>query len=287
MFNNLIICYLFFGGMGAGSSLVLILVDIANSFTAKRDSRASLAHVPNRVFFQGFVLACSILLFASLCLLVDLGRVDAFYFVFHDPFSSLLSFGSYALSIALICSFLLGIAAKLPAAQSHRYVVRLLELLCFVADISVMVYTGLFLYNIDFIPLWHNLFMPILFVLSSFSMGLLSIMAVSLFHDNNIQSGHTKLLIQTDLFVICLEIIAVVAYIATLVYSQEAQELLSGNNLSILFFAGFIGMGLIVPFVVELICDKIRNTPLLAFAIASALIGGFIFRYCIINLPLT
>lgn len=286
MFNNLIICYLFFGGMGAGSSLVLILLDFISCFMAKRNSKASLVYIPNGLFFQGFVLACCILLFASLCLLVDLGRIDAFYYVFHDPFSSLLSFGSYALAITLICSFFLGIAARLLVTPIRRYIVRMLELLCCAAAISVIVYTGLFLYSIDFIPLWHNPFMPILFILSSFSMGLLSVLAVSLFQDNSLQNAHTKLLIQIDLVVICLEIIAVIAYIATLIYAQDAKELLSGNSLSVLFFAGFIGLGLIVPLVSELICDRISTVPLLVLAIASALIGGFIFRYCIINLPI-
>ena len=110
-FSELIALYLFLGGTAAGAFAVMSVLDLhasaalsrhAHPFSAHRGSAPSQTfahHVSKLVYAASFFM----LLVGLLCLLADLGKPQAFYFLFLYPTASFMSIGSFALALLLIC----------------------------------------------------------------------------------------------------------------------------------------------------------------------------------------
>ncbi|MEG1517353.1 MAG: NrfD/PsrC family molybdoenzyme membrane anchor subunit [Raoultibacter sp.] len=292
MFDNLIIGYLFLGGAGAGMILILSLLDFVANFSWKCPSQRRNAWKSElyRAFFaRGYVFAVLLISFGALCLLIDTGHPERFFYVLLYPTMSVLTFGSYVLVGALVCAAVLGAISWLNLVWVPRRVIKVVEIASVVFGLATMLYTGVFLMEIDFIPLWNNAFLPMLFVLSALSVAVGCLLCCLVFFVNDYRCDSLlRMMSRLDMIFIVAEGVCLVAYLIFACVMLNATdlvfELVFGVN-ALVFWVGFVVCGLVLPFILGVAYTKMNDIRLLEAAIPLVLIGGFALRYCVVNVP--
>lgn len=309
MFGMPIILYLFLGGAGAGACLVLAVVGLlvpADRITAALPGRSRggvrLAFAAPSSYRKLFVLAygCAlvVLLLGFACLIIDLGRADRLLLLLLSPKLSHIVVGAYSYAAC----FGLALALALPWSGLVRGapvgLIRALEVLSLPIAVAVMVYSGLLLQSLAAVPLWAVAWLPVLFVLSSVSCGIALVVGIAHLGD----AGHAfaslfKQMIACDALVIVLEAAAVAAFLvacggaAGVPVNGTAEaaagsyaQLVAGPNAE-LWWVGFVGFGLAVPLVLEVLLLRMRSVPRgCALGVAACvLFGGFVMRFCIVE----
>jgi len=240
------------------------------------------------------MIAALMLAIGVFCLLADIGRIDRVAMLFLQPTVSYLTLGTYALTLLLITSIVLAVIWLMSLPPSRRWIVRILNAFVMVAAIAVMLYAGLLIQSMGTGLLIGSPLIPMLFVLSSLSLG--AALIFSLF----VSSGHGRLFLSTlvqlmhfDRLIIILELIALTALIIyawlSPAFFQTALLLLEGSEM-IPFWLGFIACGFIIPFVLETVmCSSVKRSErnlntqiLLAAVVGSTFIGGFSLRWFIV-----
>lgn len=313
MLSTLIVCYLFLGGMGAGACLVSAFLGLLSPSERisklernKRGNvgRAFCASSPyRRLIAPGFVGALVVLVVALTCLAADLGRADRIVLLLTHPVASYIAVGTYALIACVVLTALLACTWG-GFGRWNLTAVRCLEVVAVLVAAVVMVYTGLMLQSLQSVPLWATPWLPILFALSSLSCGMALLLGVAQINGvATLFAGAFRRVAAADAIVIALEAIAVVAFVFTVGAAGASGEtgeallnptttatlealrgLLSGAN-PLLFWGGFVGVGLVVPFAFEVLLARARQPmPMLVLAAAACvLVGGFALRFCIIE----
>ena len=295
MFGNLVVWYLFLGGLSGGSTLAALAV----RWLAR--TRGSSWHVFERAF-------CRPLLYVSLaslaagcvCLLGDLRRPEAAHLLFVSPTLNVMNIG--ALLLAFLGVLLLALIAFYVRPTSVRHGGRCasclfcaLEALSAVTAFAVVVYTGLYLRTFWTVALWASPLLVLLFVLSAASCGVAAVYACAAFARPNVGAYRRGLAAfeRADLAVVALEAVALAAMLAQLYFAARASglpgpvETLDSAGLAMPFWAGFIGCGLVVPALAALVGNRVRLDEGVRCAVLAValLVGGFFLRYCMINVP--
>jgi formate-dependent nitrite reductase membrane component NrfD len=152
-----------------------------------------------------------------------------------------------------------------PAAE-------ILSWVAFVLAVLLIAYTGVLLSNTSE-AMWATVLLPVLFVASAVTTGMAAMMLVAILLGKEVpprlgQAGTV------------LEILEVLALIAFLV-SVPAGVLISGT-LSLWFWIGVVGIGMLVPVVLELLTWR-TSPPLAVLASTlSILLGGLILRAVVV-----
>ncbi len=290
MFGDLIVCYLFLGGAGAGLVSVLAAADLLFWWHNRSPERPAPAWTAclNRTFFaRGYLVALVVLGLGAACLLVDLGQPERFFYVLTHPTASLLTFGSYVLVATMLCAAALGAIALFDLSRIPVALVHVLELVAVGTGLCTMAYTGLFLSVIDFVPLWNNLMLPVLFTASSLSIGASAACGLALVGSDMRPTPLAGTLARADAVIVAVEALCVAAYLALAAIqgASTAVEAFAFGENSTLFWVGFVCFGLALPLAIEVAYTRMNNAALLALAVPCVLVGGFILRYCIVNVP--
>lgn len=261
MFGALTICYLFFGGAGAGTLLVASVVDLAwakepfgaSATGSSADSARPLRRIVARAFLAGFLAVA----FGVLCLLFDLGRIDRVEALFLSPTATYLTLGSFALAALLACSAFLVIARFFYLPDVGRRAVVAFEVAAVVLSLVVAAYTGMLLSSLQAVAFWDTPLVPVLFTLSSLSSGCAALLALG-----SAQSSE----------------------------AQAASRLFAGaGNLALVWWVGFVGCGLVAPFALECAAEAAsrrrgrRSQQVMALAGAFVLVGAFCLRLGIVD----
>lgn len=272
--------------------MVLSVFDMLSRLHLARPEWESLAwtRMLTRKFFSiGYAISVLILLFGAFCLMTDLGRPERFYYVLTHPTMSVLSFGSYVLGATVVCALVLGAISFFKLEGTPCWVLWLVEAFGALFSVGTLVYTGLLLAEIDFVFMWSNPVLPVLFALSGLSVGMALVMACLLMTNQGYQ--RIELMRVASLFdgvLIVLEAISLWIYVSVAaLFSGPASssmfvEFFIGRN-AVEFWLGFVVCGLVAPLVLDIVYAKIKHTALLATAIPLVLIGGFYLRYCLVN----
>lgn len=261
-------------------------------------------HVPDsyrRLFAAGFAAALVVLSLGAVCLLADIGRVDRIVLLMTQPTVSFIAVGAWALAACAVLAVLLGLAWG-GYARWGDTAVRALEVAMLLAALAVMTYTGLLLQSLEAVPLWATPWLSVLFVLSSLSCGIALVLGAAQLTGAARAFGMVLgRLAAVDAIVIAVEAIVVVLLVATAgaagsqtgavvatgtsdALAASVRELVAGTD-AWLFWGGFAGVGLAVPFVLDIALARLRRPmPLVALAAAACvLIGGFVIRFCIVE----
>lgn len=289
MFSDSIIWYLFLGGGGAGAVCVLALCDLAFGYWSKNpNGRARLAwtgELSSRFFVRGYLVGTGALVLGALCLLLDLAHPERFLYVLLYPTASVLTFGSYVLSATIVCAAALGGVALFGTSRTPLPLVRALEIAAVVFGLSTMVYTGVLLTEIGFVPLWGNPLLPALFTCSSLSVGIACALGCA-WPDAPAAPRLMRALSRADGALIVCEIAVLGAYLALAAFghgqSGSVEVLLFGPQAWV-FWAGLAGAGLTLPLVLDAAFARTEASILVAVAVPFVLVGGFLLRYCIVN----
>lgn len=294
MFSELVVCYLFLGGAGAGACLVLSIMGVLvpRDLFLKSFERSIIASWEYRKLF-GFGFAFALVAFVAgiLCLFADLGRADRVLLLLSSPRAVHITIGAYALIFCVLGATLQALIWTRMMQGVSVFFLRLLCVLTAVLSLIVMAYTGLLLQSLRSVPLWHNIWLPALFILSSLSCGMGLVMGSSLLAGlGSVFGSVLRRVAFFDGLVIALEGLSAVVFLATTFSSASETVVLSGRELVLgsnlgLFWAGFVLLGLVVPLALDyqLYSRQPIRPSLGATSAACVLAGGFMMRYCLIQ----
>lgn len=285
MLGTFVILYLFLGGCGAGVLCVTALWSLAFHGTTSRSQAQteSFGALKARCYGIGFAMLC----LAALCLLLDLGRPELFFLLFTRPTWSILSFGSFVLLASLLVSGFLAASNMLYMPSIRAAARKIAEVACVVVSIGMMTYTGIYVACVEAVALWNNLAIPALFAFSSLSAGLSTVFLVVPFVQGvQLLEGWTTALHRVHLGVLCLESVALAAFVAAAAVDPFAEGsmriLLGGEGLGAWFLVGVVGMGLALPLGVEAFMALSKRSLRLLPVDALCIVGGLILRFCVV-----
>lgn len=273
--------YLFAAGMGAGLYLVQVCIDPWSSL--RRHGPRDMQLLARKVILLAPVLVCV----GSLFLLLDLTRPERFALVFRNPDTSLISLGA-----CMIVTFTLLLAFEnilwnslSPLSGKLAGIVRLVAAL---VAAGIVLYTGFFLMGMKGVPFWKSPLIVLLFTVSALSSGIglyLLLLATSFRRAripryvraaSHIDSG----LIVGELLLLALLMIMQSGDVPA---SQEACARLVSGDLAWAFWIMLVGIGLVVPLILDGVNRSRKTTIIYAAKGIAVLVGGFFLRYCIME----
>jgi formate-dependent nitrite reductase membrane component NrfD len=303
-----IVLYFFLGGIASGAYFTANLIDLVGGEDDRRVARF------------GFWIAFPLVVLCSLFLIVDLERPERFWHMLFKSevveealrlgwpttadswrrladapllkYWSPISLGSWALLIFGACSFLSLLGSLWPGGRLERLlgrgiVGRSLQVIGSLAGFFIASYTGTLL-TASNQPLWSDSFgIAALFLASSASTGIAALILLAVVR-GRVPEGPMHRLELADLWVLALELVVFVLVLASL--GPLVERLRDTWNGKLLIGGTFV-LALIVPFLAALLprawpnllgLTRRRGVVLGAF---SALLGGFVFRYAILNTP--
>lgn len=280
--------YLFLGGVVAG-----IMVFSGWAILAKRDAQAPFT--VNRAPLIGLVL----LAIGLSTLFLDLEhKIEVWRFYTILRVTSPMSWGSWILLLVMPVLALLalaGLQAGFPALAGWLGRLRLLGpglivplyALCFawrrvlsvlsiLVGIALGIYTGVLLSGFNARPVWHSGLLEPLFLVSDLLTGAAIIILGARTREERHLFGRIGLgLILAELTLVGLFVIDMLNGNAL---QQNAVHHLLGGDATWLFWIGFVGIGLVVPFVLEAAMWKRSIAVIMGFASILVLGGGFLLR---------
>lgn len=341
MFSDLVVVYLFLGGAGAGALAVCCIADLALTRPLRADfgacaskTRASKMRVfgmsplertgasvgprmsrPSdrtglRMVDLAFLLGFLMLVFAVVCLVADLGRVDRVASLFFGSQLTVLTVGAFSLAALLALAALLVLARFLYLPGLPWGAVRFAEGVAVVVSFAVMAYTGVLLQGLVGVAFWRTPLLPVLFVLSSLSCGAATMCIVAPFSgvEDDVQARILARVAHFDLVVIVLEM-AVAACLLWWAHGsahagvQESFAILTdpaygvyslGSSVFSCWWGGFVLCGLLVPLLAEVAVAfrfGSRRAPSRAFGVRNALavaaafvmVGALCMRWAVVQ----
>jgi formate-dependent nitrite reductase membrane component NrfD len=300
----LIVSYLFLGGLSAGlyfvSALATLLQKNGEDNAYKRIARIGALLAPWPV-----MVGCFLLIF-------DLGRWYRFWKLFvHIRWTSPMSLGSWLLvgfslvSVVYFYSWLTAeqrtwIFSRVPQRLRFLQLLnrdisgkqRILALIGLPVCVGVGIYTGVLLGAVQSRPFWNTNLVAQLFLFSALSTGCATVMLVLALSREPSDSRGFQLLYNLDVGLMALEFFIVVPYIVHGQLSVQAVKdsltLILGGPFTLLFWVFFLGLGLLLPLVIE-IFESVPaalsqstvhyNQRLTAATAILVLAGGFLLRY--------
>lgn len=284
-----IAAYLFLGGLVAG-----VMVFAAMTILSRRED--ALPFTAKRLPLIGFVL----LMIGLLVLWLDIERkLMAWRFFTTFEVTSPMSWGSWVLlgSTPLIvlqalaflregypplARFLEGlpwigetlVRWLLDLAYAWR---RPVATLSFVFGITLGVYTGILLSAFDARPFWHTGLLGPLFLTSGLSTAAAIVILLTR------QGDERHLFTRVDFGLIVVELAIIGLWILDMrngdALQHQAAYHLMGGDYTAIFWIGFIGLGLVLPLLLEILTMRWRMAWVAVLTPALVLGGGYLLRH--------
>ncbi|MBR8462975.1 polysulfide reductase NrfD [Campylobacter sp. faydin G-24] len=293
--------YLFLAGLSAGAMMVAIklrwkLID-PNAVSAESKFDAC---------FKAATIIAPITICIGLSLLVfDLGKPLNFYWILLKyNFTSVMSIGVALLLVYTPFAFAYLLVAFAPQIKSMNIgllnglsnlmlrplLLKFIEILLFILAIGVGVYTGFLLSAVHKLPLWDTPILPILFLVSGFSSGIAaSVLGGMLLFKKDVDRHIVANLLKFDLITIVCELVLLGVLFALMFGGNEAsvavaKSVLSSSYLSQIFWFGVIGVGLILPIIIDFTALKghAYKPAVIIFNTLIVITGVILLRYYIV-----
>ncbi len=148
------------------------------------------------------------------------------------------------------------------------------------SGIALGIYTGILLGALGARPFWNSPVMGPLFLVSGLSTAVALVLMFSLNHDDKV------LLTKIDAVLIIIEGALLLLFILGMMTSSEvhmkAVSLIMGGVLTPVFWAVIVGMGLLIPFILEMLELKGREIPVFIPSLL-VLTGGLVLRFLLVE----
>lgn len=294
----LIVNYLFLGGLSAG----LFFVSAFALYLQQKDPAYE------RLARYSALLAPWPVALGSSLLILDLGNWYRFYVLFlHFRWQSPMSIGSWLLvlftgiTLAYLWSWLpqdhrtgLLRRLKLPPSLNRdlSHLRPLLAAIGFPFSIGVAIYTGVLLGAVQARPFWNTNLVAQMFLFSALSSGCAVLILVLSLRPKLLEPAQIRFLYMLDIFLIILEFFIVLPY---LIHGQlsvqavrDSLELILGGPFTVAFWLLFLGLGLLLPLLIEIFetvpalfskAEIHHNRRLAVLNAALVLFGGYMLRY--------
>lgn len=318
MLSELVVGYLFLGGCGAGGCLVAAILSLliaGEDLRPALESRfASCAGSLYRKFVLPILVASlGALLLGVVCLFADLGQPGRILLLLFSGVVTHLTVGAWSIVVCFLTGAFLVLAWEgvVPAGVACF---RIANGLLVAVSLVVAIYTGLLLSSVAAVPAWNSGWLAVLFLISAISCGIALASGVSVLSEGGRCFARALgRLAKLDMAVIVVEAAVVALWLLVPAFSGETVSAQAGDAsfaaltagaLAPLFWVGFCGLGLVLPFVVE-VASTLRmtlpsrggaphavntqqagslaamRTGLLVSAIA-VLVGGYLLRYLVV-----
>jgi formate-dependent nitrite reductase membrane component NrfD len=168
-------------------------------------------------------------------------------------------------------------------AQLSRKFRTLIGWLAIINGVGVVFYTGLLLQSFPAVALWHNPGVPLLFIVSAFSTAMAFLLLVLYLVIRQPEDYKLKVLYErTDVILIGIELLIIFVFFQYTTYGIESArstaQILWNDKIWIF---GFIGLGLIVPFLIEFkgVTKGWNGSAPIVLAAVLVLCGGYLLRH--------
>ena len=304
MFSALIVAYLFLGGSGAGALVVLCVLECLDAQRHQGQRRRALLamaglygqgiggstsrapHLPRNFYARAWPIALVMLATGILCLLCDIGHPERVLALVFSPEPTAVTVGSYALVVSLGVACAFAGLSLFEGFDIPMSAVRAVGVVGVVAGVVTISYTGILLQGMASVVFWQTPLLPAVFVLSALSCGMACVFVALAFTESRVTLVFpTSVFAMLDSAFILLEAVALAAFVAVGFMHEEsrdaAQALFSGD-LRWLFWGGIVGIGLVVPFVLERLSVPEGRRFQLLWTGAFVLAGGLMLRFCVV-----
>lgn len=261
----LIVSYLFLGGLSAGLFLVSALTELFRNGDSPREE---IARVGALLAPWPVMIGCTLLVF-------DLGHWYRFYKLFlHFRWESPMSIGSWLLMFFILVSLVYAYG-WLPGRLREKFFQKLPRRLRFLGilnrdvsvwrrplaivglpmSVGVAIYTGVLLGAVQSRPFWNTNLVAQLFLFSALSTGCALLILVLSAFPRKFEMHEFQSLYLLDVSFLTLEFFIVVPYVIhgelSVEAVRESLNLVLGGSFTILFRVFFMGLGLVLPWAIE------------------------------------
>jgi protein NrfD len=260
----MIVWYFFLGGIAGGAYFTAA---VADNFGGPRDRQVA------RV---GYLLSLPLVMACGILLIADLGVPTRFLnmlrvFKFWDP----MSIGAWAVGTFGMFSFVSSVLSFSTSARADA-LRRRVGLVGIFFGFFLASYTGVLLSS-SAQPFWSEArLMGALFLASGASTGMAAISLILFLTGASAGEGWGKVK-KADRYSMVFELCVLAIFLAVL--GSAAKPLTSGH-FAPLFWGGLVGVGLIVPLLLDLVGHRVKT--LAALSAVLVLAGGFVLRYVVL-----
>ncbi|MBF0567758.1 MAG: polysulfide reductase NrfD [Nitrospirae bacterium] len=281
--SSLITFYLFSAGVSAGAMLLSIAADLINPVKYKK------------IVTTGAYIAPFPIMAGMIMLIFDLERPGLFWLLLTTfKYKSIMSIGAWIItffSAVSIIYFILNLQKDYLKLKTKTTAVNAIKLAGLILCTSVALYTGLLLSTLTARPFWNTPITPVLLFISAVIDGLAAISLVLCLKPDEDKRDINTFIHTGDFVLLYLLLLCTVIFLIGLGKSTQsaasALGIVTSGQLSVLFWFGFVAVGVVIPFVAAAyqLCTKMRvHSPWLNFISALfALIGGYIVRSVIVD----
>ena len=273
--SSLIAAYLFLGGTGAGLFLCAAISQLAPGIGAVLGNTST----------RAYAVSLGMLAVGSGCLLLDLGRPAAIAALFFPDRMSWISLGAWGLLALMTCETLLLILGETRRVMLGKVLLNAGA----ICAVYLAFYTGLLLRFSSGVDLWNTAALPVLFFCSSMAAGAAAFILCARTYDQSPYARRQALrfIPGAEAALIAAEIAATISYLVSVSAqpfgAQATAVLFSGAN-AVLFWAGFVSLGLAVPLGADILgLRKIGGDWAPIIGSFAALAGAFCLRYVLVR----
>ncbi len=254
----LLAIWLSMGGSGSGLFLLYLILDLPHAFG---------------------LLALGTVLLGGTVLLIELGNPLRVWRTVYRPGTSWLSRGVLFVSFFLFTGILslvpsIGEASWLSSDSGTAVGLHWIAGLC---ALMITLYPGFFLSANRAIPFWNTRLLPPLFL----GFSLLGGSGLVLLFSALLETGPSKILILAAVLIVVNLVMVFVYFLSkgrSNAPARESVRLLIGLPLGWVFWVGVVAVGMVLPLI------AVISLPSTATAAGAAiLLGGLLFRYCILK----
>ncbi len=269
--GRLIASYLFLAGLGAGA----YLTGVVASFLG--DDWTSLAKI-------GVTLGFPCVLLGTMFLIADLGTPANFWRAYMKPGTSWVARGTAIISVFMLVSFIhlvmWVLAGGIDSGSAGNQAIGVIG---GIFAVGTMIYTGLLLGANRPIAFWSTSLVPVLFLVSALSTGMMAVMFVATVGGVE-DTGAISQLARVDIVLLVLEIIVVAMYLQgthRVPESRASAQLVLAGSVAPLFWAGVVVCGLLIPLLFEVLGVYAFSGSGAAAATIVAAVSGLIGGWCL------
>lgn len=268
VFGMKVILYLFLAGVGAGAST------ISSAFHLLKPEF-------EEVIKGGVILGAPLVFIGCIFLLLDLGRPQMAFRAISRPNKAWISRGTIILTTFIIIGAI-QIATWIWPFQglsSYPNLHLVLNVINGIFGILTLIYTGFLFDTTRSIPFWSTPILPLLFLVSGLSTGIMGLILISW---GSMGGIILKTLIQIDILLIILEGLIIFLYLHGMhevIAARASVRRIIKQDLSYPFWIGVVAIGIIIPFLIEILWG---NRSLIIASLA-VLIGGFYIRFIVVS----
>ena len=272
VFGWKVIAYLFLAGVGGGAAAVgaafrLILPE------AEAITRTSV------------ILGAPLVVVGCILLFFDLGRPQAAFRALSRPNQAWIARGTIILTAFIVFQAIqfAGWIWPFRALMSDSSLFTFLNVLGGIFGVLTVLYTGFLFDTTRSIPFWSTPILPLLFLVSGVSTGIFALIFFLLLSGLPVDE-EIGLLSRIDLFLIFFEGLILFFYLHGMhevTAARASVRRLIQEDLSSAFWGGVIGLGLLIPFLIEVFLAE--RVFAIVMACLCGLLGGIFVRYVVVN----